>query len=396
MPNNPSNARSMLNMVRGPSSALVAPRPVANASTAVLNSAPAMSETEARVQKAYENMGMAVPVGTTGNPVRMSAGGIIGDVGVLNAARMGIRPRITPEQQTYMDQYNVFVDQQNNEFLPAYEDYIAKQNAWADSFNKATQTLASGSQDRRVRITDWQQGQQLIRSGWRQVPDRTSSNHYFYRPPITSLFGDPEPTFNKTEPVAPALPQGFTDMEQFQQAVGQEAQQGAARRDRALSAFANPQAYNLAGFAGASAFKDGGDVKKLTETSPREGGLSYRDYPNPDGLRAYDNEAKDGFDGEMLPKGPGWAGELKGKGPLKGKIVTEYSMEDEKGSFPTVTPLLSMEELELVATGIVTPSIYKKAQEWRDMQAEKGASPFRNPEGFKKGGVVTDFIKSKK
>ena len=84
----------------------------------------------------------------------------------------------------------------------------------------------------------------------------------------------------------------------------------------------------------------------------------------------------------MLPKSVGWAGELEGRGKLKGSKVTEYSMEDEKGSFPTINPLLSREEIELVASGIVTPSIYKKAVQWRDMQEEKGASAFLNPTGY--------------
>jgi hypothetical protein len=54
--------------------------------------------------------------------------------------------------------------------------------------------------------------------------------------------------------------------------------------------------------------------------------------------------------------------------------------------------LLSIEEINLVASGVITPSIYKKAVEWRDLQESKGESPFLNPPGFAKGGEVDKFI----
>jgi hypothetical protein len=127
----------------------------------------------------------------------------------------------------------------------------------------------------------------------------------------------------------------------------------------------------------------------IFETAPSEGGVSYRDYPNPYGLRAYRN--KDGsYGGEMLPKAEGWAGEQRGRGNLKGSTVTEYSMDDERGSFPSINPLLSLDEIDAVAAGNMTPEIYKKAVEWRDLQARHGESAFKNPTGFAKGGEVKD------
>jgi hypothetical protein len=109
---------------------------------------------------------------------------------------------------------------------------------------------------------------------------------------------------------------------------------------------------------------------------PAKGGLSYKDYPNPYGVRAY--PTKNGYGGQMLPKDVGWLGPLEGKGPLKGSKVTEYSLDDEKGSFPSVVPTLDANEQELVAKGIITPAMYKKAQEWRDLMESQGLSPFYN------------------
>jgi hypothetical protein len=119
------------------------------------------------------------------------------------------------------------------------------------------------------------------------------------------------------------------------------------------------------------------DNFKVYGIVPAKGGLSYRDYPNPYGLRAY--QMKDGtYGGEMLPKSVGWLGELPGMGNLKGSTVTELSLEDEKGSFPAVVPTLDEYEREEVRKGNVTPSIYKKAREWRDLMLNQNQSPFYN------------------
>lgn len=111
---------------------------------------------------------------------------------------------------------------------------------------------------------------------------------------------------------------------------------------------------------------------------PAKGGLSYQDYPNPYGLRAYPLKNKKGYGGQMLPKSVGWLGVIPGQGDLKGSNVTEYSLDDEKGSFPSVVPTLDMNERESVAKGIITPEIYKKAVEWRDLMTSQGLSPFYN------------------
>jgi hypothetical protein len=115
---------------------------------------------------------------------------------------------------------------------------------------------------------------------------------------------------------------------------------------------------------------------------PSKGGLSYQDYPNQYGLRAYPKKDKKGkvtgYGGEMLPKSVGWLGPLEGQGDLKGSQVTEYSMDDDKGSFPSVVPTLDAYERENVAKGIVTPEMIKKAIEYRDLMQSQGKSPFYN------------------
>lgn len=115
---------------------------------------------------------------------------------------------------------------------------------------------------------------------------------------------------------------------------------------------------------------------------PASGGLSYMDYPNPYGLRAYPLKDKKGnitgYGGEMLPKSVGWLGLLEGQGPMKGSTVTEYSMDDKKGSFPTVVPTLDANEREKVVKGIVTEEMLKKAMQWRDLMQSQGQSPFYN------------------
>lgn len=109
---------------------------------------------------------------------------------------------------------------------------------------------------------------------------------------------------------------------------------------------------------------------------PSKGGLKASNRPNPYGLRAYPTET--GYGGEMMPKDIGWLGILKGLGEMTGQNVTEFSMDDEKGSFPTVVPTLTQAEIAQVLQGNVTSAIEKKAREFRDWRVQQGLSPFFN------------------
>ena len=133
---------------------------------------------------------------------------------------------------------------------------------------------------------------------------------------------------------------------------------------------------------------DYSQILGLLFSNPSEqGGLNALNYTNPYGLRAYELTDKKGnitgYGGEMLPKSVGWLGLLEGQGKLKGNKVTEYSYDDERGSFPTVVPTLDEYERLSVAKGIVTPEIYKKATAWRDLMQSQGQSPFYNESGMK-------------
>lgn len=109
---------------------------------------------------------------------------------------------------------------------------------------------------------------------------------------------------------------------------------------------------------------------------PSKGGLRATNRPNPYGLRAYPTDT--GYGGEMLPKDEGWLGILKGLGEMSGQNVTEFSSEDDLGSYPTVVPTLTQQEINMVLKGQVTPAIDKKARQFRDWRVKQGLSPFFN------------------
>lgn len=258
MPNNPNNARSLLNLIKPPAQATPAPQAAI----------PTLSAEEARVQKAYEALGISPPIGTPQNPVKMQAGGVIGNIGMLNAVRLGIQPKLTPEQEAYMDQYNTYADQYNSSYTPAYEQYVAQQNAWADAYNKAQQQYASGAG--RVTVPFVSSKMKLYQNQGYLIDYGASGGEYatLYLP-FEKYFTQKEPTFSMPEPTPPALPEGYTTAEEYQTAVGEEARAKAKRTNLSLAAFSNPQGYNLAGFGGAATFKDGGDVKKSAEAGSK-------------------------------------------------------------------------------------------------------------------------------
>ena len=109
---------------------------------------------------------------------------------------------------------------------------------------------------------------------------------------------------------------------------------------------------------------------------PSKGGLKVTNRPNPYGLRAYPTDK--GYGGEMLPKDEGWLGILKGLGEMTGQNVTEFSSEDELGSYPTLVPTLNQQEINMVLRGKVTSEIDRKAREFRNWRVKQGLSPFFN------------------
>jgi len=86
-------------------------------------------------------------------------------------------------------------------------------------------------------------------------------------------------------------------------------------------------------------------VAELMSKPTSEGGMSYGDYPNPYGLRAFDTAQ--GYGGEMMPKTAGWAGEIP---TLTGDKMTEMSLGGEKGQpfIPMIFEGITPEQIEIV------------------------------------------------
>ena len=121
----------------------------------------------------------------------------------------------------------------------------------------------------------------------------------------------------------------------------------------------------------------------LQNAQPTQGGLSVGNYPNPfqnpnadgGGLRAYMNP-NGTYGGQMMPKTTGWKGVNYNP---KGQAVTELSIGDDRGDFPSIVPTLNANELaQIVQKQNITPSARQKAQEFADLRRSQGLSPFKD------------------
>ena len=92
-------------------------------------------------------------------------------------------------------------------------------------------------------------------------------------------------------------------------------------------------------------FADGG---KVTEKDPRHGGLKATNYPNPYGLRTWQDEAGI-YHGQMMPKTSGWAGEIPAITP--NRTITEFSLGGgniNEPFFPMVYKDISPNHIEVI------------------------------------------------
>ena len=113
----------------------------------------------------------------------------------------------------------------------------------------------------------------------------------------------------------------------------------------------------------------------LQGAQPEQGGLSVGNYPNPYGLRAYQNP-NGTYGGQMMPKTTGWQGVHYNP---KGQAVTELSIGDDIGDFPSIVPTLNKNELnEIVQHENIMPSARTKAQEWAILRRSQGLNPFKD------------------
>ena len=113
----------------------------------------------------------------------------------------------------------------------------------------------------------------------------------------------------------------------------------------------------------------------LQGAQPSQGGLSVGNYPNPYGLRAYQNP-NGTYGGQMMPKYTGWQGVNYNP---KGQAVTELSIGDNIGDFPSIVPTLNKKELnEIVQHENIMPSARSKAEQWAIQRRSQGLNPFKD------------------
>ena len=143
-------------------------------------------------------------------PVKMAAGGIIGNIGILNAASLAPVDTLTPDQKAYLDQFKAYEEQYNTQYLPAYQAFEPQYNQWMQGYNKAAEDINRGAFDRRLdqrssgerTLTDRLQAQ-----GWQVVAQ--GSNHLTLRPGrIENVYTVAEPRMSVEAPLAPAMPSG--------------------------------------------------------------------------------------------------------------------------------------------------------------------------------------------
>ena len=161
------------------------------------NTPPFDNDYEKRVQQSYASLGIS-------QPAKMAAGGVVEDTGgMLNAAARNVKPKLKAEDEAY---------------FKAHNQYATDHAAYSDAYNKW--------------VADWNAG-------------KTEAAYA-----------------GIAEPTAPTLPtaQGDLDINAYQAQLAAAAQNKAASRVGGIRAFANPEAYNLAGHAGVSSFENGGEA----------------------------------------------------------------------------------------------------------------------------------------
>jgi len=89
------------------------------------------------------------------------------------------------------------------------------------------------------------------------------------------------------------------------------------------------------------------------------------------------------------PKGNGYMG---GMPSADGRMMTEYTMDDNKGQYPSMVPTLGAEDLKTISKGEMTPEINDKARAYRDANVAAGQSPFASSTGLKAPMGYGDFL----
>jgi hypothetical protein len=97
--------------------------------------------------------------------------------------------------------------------------------------------------------------------------------------------------------------------------------------------------------------------------------------PNRMGIAPYGFRYASSASETPVAKGKGYYGEMRGSNGA----VTELSLDDEMGSFPSVTPNQTKANLEEIKRGKVSNSTYELARKYADKRRGAGRSPFADP-----------------
>ena len=95
----------------------------------------------------------------------------------------------------------------------------------------------------------------------------------------------------------------------------------------------------------------------LVNTMPSQGGLLATNYPNPYGLRSWQDE-QGNYQGQMMPKTTGWQGLIPS---LNGGYITEYSLggnTSKEPFYPMVTQEMTpqmIKNTQLLEAGLLSP-----------------------------------------
>ena len=130
-------------------------------------------------------------------------------------------------------------------------------------------------------------------------------------------------------------------------------------------------------------FAGGGST---TQTHPKQGGLAATNYPNPYGLRSWQDE-QGNYQGQMMPKTSGWQGEIP---TLTGDVMTEQSLggnTSDEPFYPMITQNMSPEMIKTAQefeVGLLDPdhpdvqALMKHAREEAMRLMRQGKSPFKD------------------
>jgi len=124
----------------------------------------------------------------------------------------------------------------------------------------------------------------------------------------------------------------------------------------------------------------------VTDTDVHQGGLKASNYPNPYGLRSWQDE-QGNYRGQMMPKTSGWQGEIP---TLTGDVMTEQSLGDNTSDepfFPMISQNMTPRMIKTVQefeAGILDPNhpdvqaLMKHAREQAQRLMRQGKSPFKD------------------